>query len=207
MTSHMKHDNDAALDRVLGPTLKGRVEAPPDGGCLDADTLAAWADEGLAAAERNAVESHAAGCARCQALLAAMVKALPPPEAAVSPVRTRAFWWLAAMTPVAAALLIWVAVPAPHPVQRSQSAEAAAESIAPAPASSAAARSPGDAAKVEADAPVAGAVPDSRAAESRAAAAPEQKAAAPPSSNMIASADALAPAAQEAPASAAPPAP
>src|SRR6059058_5344875 len=100
MTPRMKHDNDAALDRVLGPMLKGRVETPPDGACLDADTLAAWADDGLAAAaERKAVESHAAGCARCQALLAAMVKTLPPPEATVSPVRTRAFWWLAAMAP------------------------------------------------------------------------------------------------------------
>src|SRR4051812_12668298 len=154
MTSHMKHDNDAALDRVLGPTLKGRVEAPPDGGCLDADTLAAWADEGLAAAERNAVESHAAGCARCQALLAAMVKALPPPEAAVSPVRTRAFWWLAAMAPVAAALLIWVAVPARQPVQHSQSAEAAAEQIPPAPSGSAAS-SAIDGARAQADAPAA----------------------------------------------------
>src|SRR4051812_35779935 len=155
MTPHMKHDNDAALDRVLGPTLKGRVEAPPDGACLDADTLGAWADDGLAAADRKAIESHAAGCARCQALLAAMVKTLPPPEAAVSPVRTRAFWWLAAMAPVAAALLIGVAVPAGQPVQQSQTAEAAAEQIAAPPPRSAASRSSAGGARAQADAPVA----------------------------------------------------
>src|SRR3954465_13518008 len=135
----MKHDNDALLDRLLGPTLKERDEAPPGPACVDADTLAAWADDGLGAAERKAVETHAAGCGRCQALLGAMVRTLPPPEARVSPVRTRAFWGRAAMTPIAAALLIWVAVPAPPPVQRSQSAEAV-DQIAPAPAASAVSR-------------------------------------------------------------------
>src|SRR4051812_26114808 len=188
----MKHDNDAALDRLLGPTLKERDEAPPGPACVDADTLAAWADDGLDAAERKAVETHAAGCGRCQALLAAMVRTLPPPEAAVSPVRTRAFWWLAAMTPIAAALLIWVAVPAPPPVQRSQSASAVADQIAPAPPGSAAPRAQADAPRTEAEPPAAVA---GRA--SRAAAPLEEKTAAPPRAK-IAPADTLAPAAQDA---------
>ena len=189
----MKHDNDAALDRVLGPTLKGRDDAPPDPACLDADTLAAWADDGLDAVERKAVETHAAGCGRCQALLAAMVRTVPPPEAAASPARTRAFWWLAAMAPIAAALLIWVAVPAPPPVQRSQSAEAAAEQSAPASPGSVAPRPQADAPTTEAGPPRA-----VGARASRAAAPLEEKTAAPPSANKIASADTLAPAAQDA---------
>src|SRR3954468_19450604 len=158
----MKHDNDAALDRLLGPTLKERDEAPPARACLDADTLAAWADDGLDAAERTAVETHAAGCGRCQALLAAMVRTLPPPEAAVSPVRTRVFWWLAAMTPIAAALLIWIAVPAPPPGQRSPSAEPV-DQIARAPAASAVSRPQADAPTTEAGPPPAAAARASRA--------------------------------------------
>ena len=45
---------------------------------LDAETLAAWAEDRLSAAERDALEAHAADCERCQALLAAMVRTEPP---------------------------------------------------------------------------------------------------------------------------------
>ena len=44
--------------------------------CLDADTLAAWADNALGAAELAAAEAHAADCARCQAMLAAMARSV-----------------------------------------------------------------------------------------------------------------------------------
>ena len=101
----------------------------PGAACLDAETLAAWADDGLETRERTAVEAHAAGCARCQALLAAMVRTLPPPSAEATPFRMRSRWWLAAMAPVAAALVVWFAVPERVPVQRSQSA--AVEPVAP----------------------------------------------------------------------------
>src|SRR5450759_3700493 len=55
------------------------------GPCLDSETIAAWADDSLTAGERAAAEAHAADCARCQAVLAAMVRmAAAPPSAA---------WW------------------------------------------------------------------------------------------------------------------
>jgi hypothetical protein len=77
------------------------------GPCLDAETLAAWADDRLTTAERDAVEAHAADCARCQAVVAAMVRAEPPAEPAA------AWWrrgstlgWLVPLT-AAAAVAIW----------------------------------------------------------------------------------------------------
>src|SRR5712692_3582980 len=42
--------------------------------CLDAETIAAWADGGLSRRDRAAAEAHAAECPRCQAVVAALVK-------------------------------------------------------------------------------------------------------------------------------------
>ena len=67
-------DRDAAVDHLLRRTLQANgTSASPDM-CLDAETLAAWADGVLPPGERAVVELHAAGCARCQALLAAMAR-------------------------------------------------------------------------------------------------------------------------------------
>src|SRR6185295_2264202 len=58
--------------------------------------------------------AHAADCARCQALLAAMVRTVPP--AATHPWWRASFMrWLVPLTVAATALLIWVNVP-PRPV-------------------------------------------------------------------------------------------
>lgn len=82
--------------------------------CLDAETLAAWFDDGLSSAALEDVRSHVAGCARCQALVGAMGRtraAAPAPEPERGPK-----WWLAWAVPAAAAataVAIWVAVPRP----------------------------------------------------------------------------------------------
>lgn len=177
-------DRDDAVDRLLPGTLKARAETVPDAECLDSETLAAWADGALDARERFGVEAHAADCARCQALLAAMVTTMPA-AAAASPSRLRAFWWLAAaMTPVAAALVIWFVVPQRELIQQSQSAETAAaqppaapaEQNAAAPGSAAARPTPSaDAqAKVKTDAPAdaLARIPDPAALEKKDVAAP-----------------------------------
>ncbi len=158
----------------------------PGAACLDAETLAAWADEGLESRERAAVEAHAAGCARCQALLAAMVRTLPPPSAEATPFRMRSRWWLAAMAPVAAALVVWFAVPERAPVQRSQSA--AEEPAAPAAAPPVEAR-----AAVQADTPPTSGLDKERDAPAigKDVAALEKKAAPPASANAIAAAEAV----------------
>lgn len=98
-----------SFDRLLRDALE---PPPPDGGgsCFDAETVAAWCEGSLDATARAAAEAHAAGCARCQALMAAMMRTEP----AVPPRpwwRSPAFGWLAPLTVAAAAVLIWVGVP------------------------------------------------------------------------------------------------
>ena len=109
-------DRDVSVDRLLASTMKARAEEAAGAGCLDADTLAAWADGALDARERASAEAHAADCTRCQALLAAMVRTLPAPGAARPWWRMPALGWLVPLTAAATALVIWVAVPSPAPV-------------------------------------------------------------------------------------------
>jgi hypothetical protein len=126
----MKADRDASMDQLLASTLKSRATAAKDDACLDVETLAAWADGALDARERAAAEQHAADCARCQELLATMVRTLPP-EVAKSPWRMPSLTWLAPLTAAATALAIWVAVPKPAPVQVSDGAAAVVDQSTP----------------------------------------------------------------------------
>jgi Putative zinc-finger len=129
----MKTDRDGSMDKLLASTLKAsRVDTQGDAH-LDAETLAAWADGALDASERASAEAHAAGCARCQQLLAAMVRTLPEPEAAKSRWRMPALGWLVPLTAAATALAVWIAVPKPSPVQVS-SGETAVDALTAPPA-------------------------------------------------------------------------
>jgi hypothetical protein len=130
MKQGMKADRDASMEQLLASTLKSRATAANGGACLDAETLAAWADGALDARERATAEAHAADCSRCQELLAAMVRTLPP-EAAKSPWRMPSLTWLVPLTAAATALAIWVAVPKPAPVQVSDGGAAAVDQVAP----------------------------------------------------------------------------
>jgi hypothetical protein len=94
---------------MLRQTLRGRTPAGPSPECLDAGTAAAWADDTLSRRERAAAEAHAADCARCQALIAALAKTAPP-VAARSWWRMPAVTWLVPLTAAAAALLLYVNV-------------------------------------------------------------------------------------------------
>ena len=105
----------------------------PNRDCLNADTLAAWADGALDARARAAVEAHAADCQRCQALLAAMIRTEPPIEA-------KAWWrmpalgWLVPLTVAVTAMVIWIAVPTRDPMLVSDHGAAPADQSAPVPA-------------------------------------------------------------------------
>lgn len=115
-------NRDGSVDRLLRASLgRGagsdfqRTSAPGDiaAGCVDAETLAAWADGGLSPRELASVETHLAGCSRCQAILAT----IPPPAVEV-PSPQVAWWrrgwtigWLVPLTAGAAAIAIWTAVP------------------------------------------------------------------------------------------------
>ena len=96
--------------RLLRETLQARGPAGPSQECLDAETVAAWADDTLGRDERRAAEAHAADCGWCQALVAAMAKTAPP-AAARSWWRAPAMGWLVPLTAAAAALLVWMSVP------------------------------------------------------------------------------------------------
>jgi Photosynthesis system II assembly factor YCF48 len=130
-----KHDRDATVDRLLaGAMPRGSEEATSS--CLDADTLAAWADHALNARELAAAEAHTADCARCQAMLAAMAKTAPAtPVAATFPWRLTSVRWLVTVTAAAAAVLIWTIVPlrdGPATVRQvSQGAESIAQPPSP----------------------------------------------------------------------------
>jgi hypothetical protein len=97
--------------RLLRDALRGTT-AEPSSSCVDAATLAAWADGSLRSRERTAIESHAATCTRCQALVAAMART-------ALPARPRRAWtsrvgWLVPIAGAAAALVLWIAVPGPR---------------------------------------------------------------------------------------------
>ena len=101
---------DTAMDPLLRRTTRVRVDARPQGECLDAETLAAWTDGSLTAVERAAAEIHAADCDRCLAVLAAIAKTTPPPSAIQRP-SWLSFRWLVPLTTAAVAISVWVLVP------------------------------------------------------------------------------------------------
>ena len=109
--TNQKPDRDATIDRLLAGRAT-RSSGNSTDACLDADTLAAWADGALDAGALAAAEAHAADCARCQAMLAAMARTAPlAPAQGVAPWWKPAFRWLVPLTAAAAALLVWTIVP------------------------------------------------------------------------------------------------
>jgi hypothetical protein len=119
-----EHDRDKWLERLLGRRPSRSATRPSDV-CLDAETLAAWADMSLTAKALAAAEMHASNCSRCMALLAAIGRTAPP---AVTESRSRGglFRWLVPLAAAATAVAIWVAIPGrqPTPVAREESVPA-----------------------------------------------------------------------------------
>jgi len=108
-------DRDHAIERLLRQPKA--PAAATTNACLDAETLAAWADGSLSADELERAQMHAAGCRRCQATVGALMQITRAANAdAGSRERQEAAprrWlaWLVPLTAAAAALAIWVAVP------------------------------------------------------------------------------------------------
>lgn len=123
---------DRALEALL--RRQGRGLSPSDD-CLDAETLAAWADDSLDDTARVSAEAHVADCARCQAVVATIVRTEPGPAPAAVP----SLWhrlglrWLVPLTAAATAVVLWIVVPPPRP-------ETPADTIATAPAATEQAR-------------------------------------------------------------------
>src|SRR5262245_8175707 len=95
-------------DRLLRDALRSTGPAETPAVCVDAEALAEWAEGTWSGAARAAFESHAADCARCQALMAAMVRTEPPP---IEPASWRArFSWLMPLAAATAAVVIVVSL-------------------------------------------------------------------------------------------------
>lgn len=96
------------MDPLLRRAARAGGDTPPPGTCLDAETLAAWADGGLPAAQRAIVEAHVADCDRCLAMAGAMATTSPPAPVerpTWSPIR-----WLVPLTTAALAVTAWLVV-------------------------------------------------------------------------------------------------
>ncbi len=128
-----ERDRDKSVEQWLRQTPVPGAQADD---CLDAETLAAWAEGLLEGPQRATAEAHASNCARCQAMLAVMVRTTPAAAASTgSPLRK----WLMMLGPpmaAAAAVALWFAVGQDHrtPVIDSlskQQAKAEAESAPP----------------------------------------------------------------------------
>jgi hypothetical protein len=105
-------------DRPIEQLLRQAHPTPATGhDCPDAETLAACADDALTAPARREVEGHIAACDRCQALIAAMVRAAMPSGVSAgeaAPAGThwrRALNWLVPAAAAATAVALWVLVP------------------------------------------------------------------------------------------------
>ena len=136
----MTPDSDRDMDRLLGAVLPGTL-APASAECLDAERLAAWSEGALDSEAARSVETHLAGCARCQALAAVFARTEPAPAASVSPgvvIPMRRRWsmgWIAPLAAAAAAATLWIVWPGRQigPASESTIATAPASPGTPAP--------------------------------------------------------------------------
>ena len=121
-----EREHDRSVERLLKATPRSALRGSPSPACLDAGAIASWAEAALGPDEATRVEAHLAECPRCQAVLAAFVRA-EPPAASAAPVWKR---WATVLLPVATAtaiVSIWIAWP------RRQSPAAPVATVAEAP--------------------------------------------------------------------------
>src|SRR5262245_24034528 len=101
---------DEAIERLLKRSFTA-PDAVESGLCLDAETAATWVEGSLTGAALEAAQAHAAGCARCQALVGALSRlntAVPPLDEVRAP--RRWLTWLVPLTAAATAVALWVAL-------------------------------------------------------------------------------------------------
>ncbi len=150
LVKKVESDRDRLIERLLPAAMRARDTAAPDA-CVDAETAAAWADAALDPRERAIVETHAANCERCRALLAMLVRTNPPAPP-TSWFRASVLAWAAPLTAAAAALVVWTMMPpraATVRVERTASVDAAAPAPAPSPSPSIAPPAPAPLARAE----------------------------------------------------------
>jgi len=107
VSEHPNRSED--VDRLLRSVLGGATPATP--ACVDAERLAAWSAGTLSRRDAADVEAHAADCARCQAMMAVLVRAEPERAASSVPLwRWGAPRWLVPIGALAV-LALWAVLP------------------------------------------------------------------------------------------------
>lgn len=94
----------------------GKGIPTPTATCIDAETLAAWADGGLPKIEAAAVEAHLADCERCTAIVATLARTIPETPAAGSLWQRWRLQWLVPIATAATVAALWVLVPRREPL-------------------------------------------------------------------------------------------
>ncbi len=115
----------------------GRGTSETTAACIDAETLAAWADSGLSKSDAAAVETHLADCERCTAMLATFTRTIPETPVAQSLWTRWHLRWLVPAATAATVAALWVLVPRPDSSQMT---------IGPAPTTESQAQSSADSA-------------------------------------------------------------
>lgn len=122
-------NRERVLEQALKHELRGDAVLTPD--CIDAETMAAWQDNALDAAQMSAVEAHLSTCPRCQAMLGAFARGSVTIEAEAP--ADRGFqlwkWWLAPIAAGAAAVMIWMVVPEQQEIATSPAQPPAAVAV------------------------------------------------------------------------------
>src|SRR4051812_6711598 len=67
-------DRDRSTEQLLQQLLRMPQHDGVTAACLDAETVAAWADGALSGAALEAVQLHVADCARCQNLVGTLAR-------------------------------------------------------------------------------------------------------------------------------------
>jgi len=165
--------NSEPLDAILRRAMRERP-GPATPECADAESLAAYSDRSIAAAERERLETHFADCMRCQVMLADIARAEESTRGAEA--ASEVPWyrrWRVGIPALAAvaAVIVFIAIRRPANVEPQREVVAMAKKEAP--AMELAERAPAVA-------------PRSPAAESASAPAAPAPAPAPPTSNEIA---------------------
>ena len=119
----MNRERDHLLEQALKHQLARRPHAAVvTQACVDAETLGAWEDGGLDAAADGGRRVAYLDLRRCQALAGAVAAAIPVTWClsgkAMQPglVSIARQWWLAPFAAAAAAVTIWLVVPAEPPI-------------------------------------------------------------------------------------------
>lgn len=170
-------NKDESIDRLLRRTAQTRTGTPPQGDCLDAETLAAWTDGSLTAVQRSSAETHAADCDRCLSVLAAIARTNPAPSATQRPAWL-SFRWLVPLTTAAVGITAWILIQEPPRPSPPPAATAAAPEVKPAEPTAARERDVNEQARLDAPQDKVGRAAPSRSKDQVQSRPPAQSAAA-----------------------------